>query len=85
MVVPYSEWDPKQLQNYLSEQGHQVDQEQAKEKNWLVESVKKSWQETESTAEEAYGSIKNWIFNSYVGLWCLLIIIMTSLIMIFLF
>lgn len=66
MVVPYSEWEPQQLQKYLSEKGQQVDAKNAKEKSWLVENVKKAWEETESTAEEAYGSIKNWIFDSYV-------------------
>lgn len=66
MVVPYSEWDPQQLQKYLVEKGQEVDTKQAKEKNWLVDNVKKAWTETESTAEEAYGSMKNWIFDSYV-------------------
>lgn len=67
-MSPYSDWDTPQLQHYLSEKGQQIDVEQAKSKNWLVDNVKKAWEETESTAEEAYGSVKGWIFDSYVVL-----------------
>ncbi|RPB11638.1 hypothetical protein P167DRAFT_536552 [Morchella conica CCBAS932] len=65
VVSPYSDWDTPQLQHYLSEKGQQIDVEQAKSKNWLVDNVKKAWEETESTAEEAYGSVKGWIFDSW--------------------
>lgn len=64
VVTPYAEWEPAQLQSYLSQKGHELDAKQAKEKNWLVDNVKKAWDETESTAEEAYGSVKGWIFDS---------------------
>ncbi|RPB01979.1 hypothetical protein L873DRAFT_1674654 [Choiromyces venosus 120613-1] len=65
VVSPYQEWDPPQLQSYLSEKGQELDKKRKEDKNWLVENVKKSWYETESATEESYSSVKNWIFDSW--------------------
>ncbi|KAI5788400.1 hypothetical protein EDC01DRAFT_749219 [Geopyxis carbonaria] len=65
VVDSYNDWDAPQLQSYLSDTGKELDKKQKENKNWLVENVKKGWHETEKTAETAYGSVKDWIFDSW--------------------
>jgi len=65
VVNPYYEWDAPQLQSYLSDTGKQIDEKRKEGKDSLVDSVKSSWQETEKSADDAYTSVKDWIFNSW--------------------
>lgn len=65
VVESYNDWDAPQLQSYLSDTGKQLDKKQKDNKNWLVENVKNGWHETEKTAETAYGSVREWIFDSW--------------------
>lgn len=65
VVDSYRDWPEPQLQSYLSDAGHELDMKQKDNKNWLLEKVKGSWHETEKTAETAYGSVKDWIFDSW--------------------
>ncbi|KAI5858580.1 putative MSC1 protein [Tricharina praecox] len=65
IVDSYKNWDAPQLQSYLSDAGKEVDKKQKEDKNWLVQQVKAGWHETEKTAESAFGSIKDWIFDSW--------------------
>jgi len=65
IVDSYKNWDAPQLQSYLSDTGKELDKKQKEDKNWLVQQVKAGWHETEKTAESAFGSIKDWIFDSW--------------------
>jgi len=62
---PYQEWEPIQLQKYLQEKGIQIEEKVINDKNWLLNSVKKNWHDTESAVEKQYEDIKNWIFDSW--------------------
>lgn len=64
VVDSYRDWPEPQLQSYLSQTGQELDKKQREDKNWLMENVKKHWLETEKTAETAWGSVKDWIFES---------------------
>lgn len=64
VVQPYNEWDAPQLQSYLSDAGKEIEKKRRQDKSWLVQSVQSGWHETEKTAEEAYSSVKNWIFDA---------------------
>lgn len=62
---PYQDWDNARLQAYLHQKGVEVGDKSKDNKNWLVEMVKKNWYETENVAEDAYESVKNWIFDTW--------------------
>lgn len=62
---PYNDWDSERLQAYLHQKGVDVSDKSKDNKNWLIETVKKNWYETENVAEEAYESVKNWIFDTW--------------------
>ncbi|KAK5017039.1 hypothetical protein LTR39_001763 [Cryomyces antarcticus] len=63
--APYSSWDTKQLQNYLSSKGHQVKKGTESNKDSLVGQVKSAWHETGDTASNSYDSVKDWIFDTW--------------------
>jgi len=65
VTSPYTEWDTAKLQQYLKEKGIEVSEKSKDNKNWLVETVKKNWYEAENAAEDAYGSVVHWIFDSW--------------------
>jgi len=62
---PYNEWDTARLQAYLSQKGVEVNEKSKDNKNWLIETVKKNWYETENAAEDAYENVKTWIFDTW--------------------
>lgn len=68
VVEPYRNWDAFQLQRYLAEVGQSGGTENKKtvnsDKNWLVQQVQSTWHETERSADAAFGSVKDWIFDS---------------------
>jgi hypothetical protein len=66
VVYPYNSWDTKQLQSYLAAKGQQTKESSKQTKDSLVAEVKQSWYETEDQATDAYGSVKDWIFDTYV-------------------
>jgi len=65
VVNPYQEWDSPQLQSYLTDTAKELDQKRKEDKSWLVQTVQKGWHETEKTAEDAYASVRDWIFDSW--------------------
>jgi hypothetical protein len=65
IIDAYHNWEAPQLQHYLGDAGKQVDEKKKQDKNWLVQQVKQGWHETEKTAEAAYDSVKDWIFDSW--------------------
>lgn len=62
---PYTEWDTERLQAYLTRKGVEVNEKSKNNKNWLVETVKKNWYETEDAASETYSNVVNWIFDTW--------------------
>ena len=64
---PYTEWDADKLQAYLTEKGQQAQKGTQQNKESLISQVKKYWFETEDKAEEAYLSVKDWVFDRYAG------------------
>lgn len=64
VVSPYNSWDANQLSKYISLKGEQVKKGAEKNKDALVSQVKSTWSDTESTANDAYASSKDWIFDT---------------------
>lgn len=67
--TPYKEWDTPQLQSYLKAKGVETKETAADNKDSLISSVQKYWYDTENKADEAWGSVKDWIFDRYVPFW----------------
>merc|ERR1711939_353884 len=62
---PYSDWDSAQLSAYLKQKGVETKDAAADNTEGLVAQVKKYWYETEDKAEDAWSSVKDWIFDSW--------------------
>jgi len=65
IVTPYNSWDAQSLTNYLTLKGQQAKKGTEKDAKSLAEQVKVYWTETEDSANQAYGSVKEWIFDSW--------------------
>ncbi|KAH7077470.1 hypothetical protein BKA63DRAFT_508351 [Paraphoma chrysanthemicola] len=65
VVSPYTSWDAQTLTNYLTSKGQQAKKGTEKDAKSLAEQVKVYWTETEESANQAYGSVKDWIFDSW--------------------
>jgi hypothetical protein len=65
VVTPYNSWDTQTLQNYLSLKGQQAKKGSEKNADSLAQQVKNYWTETEESANQAYGSVRDWIFDSW--------------------
>jgi hypothetical protein len=65
VVSPYTSWDVGTLQHYLSLKGQQAKVGTEQDAQSLAEQVKNYWTETEESANQAYGSVKDWIFDSW--------------------
>ena len=63
VATPYNDWDVSQLQSYLKQKGIDTKDTVAANKEGLVASVKEYWYETEDKAEEAWSSVRDWIFD----------------------
>ncbi|EMD61095.1 hypothetical protein COCSADRAFT_174416 [Bipolaris sorokiniana ND90Pr] len=64
-VSPYTSWDAPTLQKYLGLKGQQAKKGTEKDAKSLVEQVKLYWTETEDSANQAYGNVKDWIFDTW--------------------
>jgi len=65
VATPYTDWDTKQLQSYLSTKGVETKDSASASKDSLLTQVKNAWYETEDKAEDAWSSVKDWIFDSW--------------------
>jgi hypothetical protein len=65
VASPYSEWNADQLSAYLKEKGVEAKDVAAENKDGLISQVKKYWYETEDKAEDAWSSVKDWVFDRY--------------------
>ena len=67
VVYPYQSWDASQLQAYLTLKGQEAKRDTEKNKDSLLDQVKEYWTETDESAHQAYGNVRDWIFDRYVG------------------
>jgi hypothetical protein len=65
VAQPYNDWDTPQLNSFLQQKGVEVKESAATNKDGLVAQVKNAWYETEEKAEDAWTSVKDWIFDSW--------------------
>lgn len=64
VVKPYNSWDVHQLTNYLSSKGQEVKKGAEKDKDSLVSQVQGLWTTTSDSANDAYSSVHDWIFDT---------------------
>lgn len=65
VVDSFHHWGAPQLKTYLGYKGNELDETKSNDRNWLVQQVKIGWHETEKTAENAFETVKEWIFDSW--------------------
>jgi len=65
VATPYNDWDTNQISTFLTEQGVKTKDTAAASKDSLLSQVKTYWYETEDKAEDAWSSVKTWIFDSW--------------------
>ena len=65
VVTPYNSWDSTQLQKYIALKGEDVKKGAEKNKEELIKQVKESWTDTEDHVNDAYNSVRDWIFDTY--------------------
>jgi len=65
VVKPYNSWDAKQLSSYLTSKGHEVKKGTEKNTESLIEQIQGYWTQTESQANDAYGDVKSWVFDTW--------------------
>ena len=64
MVKPYNKWDTQQLSSYLTSRGQDVKKGAEHNKESLLSQVQSYWYETADQANDAYGNVQNWIFDT---------------------
>ncbi|KAH0548302.1 hypothetical protein GP486_008002 [Trichoglossum hirsutum] len=62
---PYADWDTGQLQQYLKEKGIEVQESAKQNRELLAGQVEQYWCEAGKQAVEAWGSVSDWIFDTY--------------------
>lgn len=67
VATPYNDWDTEQLTSYLKLKGLETKDTAAQNKDSLLATVKSNWYEAEDKAEDAWSSVKDWIFDSWTG------------------
>ncbi|KAH8177749.1 putative stress-responsive nuclear envelope protein [Sarocladium implicatum] len=65
VVQPYSSWDTAELSAYLQAKGKQAEAEAEATKDSLVSQVRSNWYETEENAQAAWGSVRDWILDTW--------------------
>jgi hypothetical protein len=65
VAQPYNDWETPQLNSFLQQKGIEVKESAAANKDSLLAQVKSAWYETEDKAEDAWSSVKDWIFDSW--------------------
>ena len=66
VAQPYNDWDSAQLSSYLKQKGVETKDSAAANKDGLVAQVKNYWYETEDKADDAWASVKDWIFDRWI-------------------
>ena len=63
VVTPFNEWEAPQLQSYLKSQGREVEEKAADDRDLLVAQVRDAWTDTSDSVADAYGNVRDWIFD----------------------
>ena len=63
VVTPFNEWETPQLQSHLEARGHDVGESAAANRDALVAQVQDSWTDTSDSVSDAYGNVRDWIFD----------------------
>jgi hypothetical protein len=63
VAAPYRNWDADKLRTYLQSKGHDALPAETQEK--LLAKVKGSWYETEDKSQQAWGDVKDWMFDTW--------------------
>jgi hypothetical protein len=63
VATPYNDWEAPQLQSYLKQKGVETKDAATDNKDSLISQVKAYWYEAEDKAEDAWTSVKDWIFD----------------------
>ena len=64
VASPYQNWDVSQLRKYLQSKGHEGVHDDTQER--LLSKVKGSWYETGDKSQQAWGDVKDWIFDTWI-------------------
>ena len=62
---PYNDWSPSQLQSYLKSKGADAKKSSDSNTQSLIKQVKGYWTESADSGSNAYGSVKDWIFDRF--------------------
>jgi len=65
VVEPYNDWDSDQITSFLKQKGAETSDSAAANKDSLLSQAKNYWYETEDKTQEAWTSVKDWIFDSW--------------------
>lgn len=65
VVEPYNNWDTAQLSGYLQAKGKEASADTQQAKDSLLSQVKANWYETEEKAHTSWGSVKDWILDTW--------------------
>ena len=65
VVEPFTNWDVADLSNYLQAKGHEAVKGAEQSKDSLISQVKANWYETEENTQQAFGSMKDWILDTW--------------------
>jgi hypothetical protein len=61
--TPYNDWNTEQLSSYLKQKGVDTKDAANANKDSLISQVKNVWYEAEDKSEDAWTSVKDWIFD----------------------
>lgn len=67
VASPYNDWDNKQLTSFLKQKGVETKDVAESNKDGLISQVKSYWYEAEDKAEDAWSSVRDWVFDSWTG------------------
>ncbi|RQM08315.1 hypothetical protein DH86_00003798 [Scytalidium sp. 3C] len=67
VAAPYNDWDSEQITSFLKQKGAETGDAATASKDSLLSTVQKYWYETEDKAQEAWTSVKDWIFDTRSG------------------
>ena len=65
VASPYNDWDSAQMTSFLKTKGVETKDAAESNKEGLLAQVKNYWYEAEDKAEDAWSSVKDWIFDRY--------------------
>lgn len=65
VAAPYNDWDSEQITSFLKQKGAETGDAATASKDSLLSTVQKYWYETEDKAQEAWTSVKDWIFDTW--------------------